>query len=122
MNKRENKLFSQQVIRMLQNIQESNGQKELFLNLVIEAKERAYHDLLEHSMEFRLAQEREHKLDEQLEEIAGKSFSSEYTEAVSITDTIWAEEMYLRGIQDAVTILTLANKTCIFDVTGISLL
>ena len=44
----------------------------------------------------------------------------EFLEADDMTDTIWAEEMYLRGIQDAVALILLISKENVFDVTKLS--
>lgn len=129
MNRMENKLFTEQIITMLQNLQKPETFKNLFLPLVIEAKENAHNNLLENSPEYHTAHERKWELYDQFEEQIKKTESSEtislfdkYLEADDLSDTIWAEEMYLQGIKDAVAFILLISKKNIFDVTKISLL
>ena len=129
MNRNKNTLFTEQARTMLQNLQKPETFKELFLPLVVEAKEAAHNNLLENSPEYHAAEERKWDLYNQFEEQIKKTESpetcrlfDEYLEADDVSDIIWAEEMYLRGIQDAVAFFMLTSKKNIFDTTGISLL
>lgn len=124
MKRTENRLFGEQVMLTIQNLQSNDVFKKIFLPLVTKAKEDAYHDLLTHSGEFKAADDKEKELFDQLwakEEFKNCQLFDEYIEAVAVTDTIWAEEMYLKGIQDTVTLLMLAAKENILDM-GISML
>lgn len=120
----ENRLFAGQVSRMVGKLQEPEY-KDLFLQLVIEAKEAAHKDMLEHSTEYNTAVEKEWMLYDRLmerEEFKTSRVFEEYLDAADLADTIWAEEMYLKGMQDAVTFIMLTSRNNVYDTTGISVL
>lgn len=127
--RKKNTLFTEQAAALLENLQKPETFKALFLPLVIEAKEAAHNDLLENSPQYNTANEKEWELYGKFEEQLKKTESpetcrlfDEYLEAEEATDIIWAEEMYLRGIQDAVAFIMLTSKKNVFDTTGISIL
>lgn len=128
MYRNEKKLFAERTGSLVQSLQEPDTFKKLFLPLVVGAKEAAHKDLLQDSQEYQKAQERTwesyDRLEEQVKKVNDPGICrafDEYLEADEISDTIWAEEMYLRGIQDAVAFLMLTAKKDTFDITGISL-
>lgn len=124
MKKTDNKLFAQQAELMIRNLQEPETFKNLFLPLVVEAKETAHKNLMEQSAEYREASTKAYSLYEHFrEKLRGSSLLDEfdaYIEVEDNSDTIWAEEMYLRGIQDAITCVLLTSKENIFDVTKLT--
>ena len=128
MYRNEKKLFAERAGSMIQGLQRTDTFKGLFLPLVVGAKEAAHNDLLNDSQEYQKAQKKTwglyDRLEKQIKEAGDPEISrlfDEYLEADEISDTIWAEEMYLRGIQDAVAFIMLIAKKDTFDITGISL-
>lgn len=127
MKRMENKLFAEQTGRMVNSLQDTETFRKLFLPLVVEAKEAAHKSLMKNVPEYQTAEKNTSelygRLREKLKESASPGLCSlfdEFLEADDMTDTIWAEEMYLRGIQDAVSFILLASKENVSDVTKIS--
>lgn len=128
MCRNEKTLFAERAGGLIRSLQEPDTFKELFLPLVVEAKEAAHNNLMKESQEYQAAQAKTwgsyDRLAEQIKRADDPGIRrafDEYLEADEISDTIWAEEMYLRGIQDAVAFLMLTAKKDTFDITGISL-
>lgn len=126
MNIADNKLFAQQAEQMLRNLREPDTFKKLFFKLVVDAKETAHKNLIMNSPEYNTANKRAHEQHEQFRErLKGSDLLDEFDkllEADDLTDTIWAEEMYLKGIQDTMTFILLTSKENVLDITKISIL
>ena len=127
MKRMENKLFAEQAGRMVSRLQETETFRKLFLPLVVEAKEAANKSLMKNVPEYQTAEKHTSRLYDRLREELKESapprlcgLFDEFLEADDMTDTIWAEEMYLRGIQDAEALILLISKENVFDVTKLS--
>lgn len=123
MKRTENKLFGDQVRIALHDLLEDEILQKIFLSLMMQAKESAYQNLLKKSQDFKMADDRAHELYNELWDKKGLkncSLFNEYIDAADLADTIWAEEMYLRGIQDAVSFFMLTSKPNVMEATGFS--
>lgn len=127
MKRMENKIFAEQAGQMVRSLQDTETFKRLFLPLVVEAKETAHKSLMKNVPEYQMAEKATGELYDLLREKLKGSASpeicdlfDEWLESEDMTDTIWAEEMYLRGIQDAVTFILLISKENVSDVTELS--
>ena len=106
--------------QILHNIQNSRGQGEIFLKLLENAKQAASDDITENCPEYNAAWNREMELMDKVsnDEDVKKRFNR-YVNAAEETNTIWAEEMYLRGIQDAVLFIGMLTGASVPVITGI---
>lgn len=127
MRRMDNKMFAEQAGQMVRRLQDTETFRRLFLPLVVEAKETAHKNLMKNVPEYQTAEKNTSelygRLREKLKESASPRLCSlfdEFLEADDMTDTIWAEEMYLRGIQDAVTFILLISKENVSDITELS--
>lgn len=106
--------------QILSNIQLSKGRGEIFLRLLENAKQTASDDIRENCPEYNAAWDREMELmDEVSSDKDVKERFNRYVDAAEETNNIWAEEMYLRGIQDAVLFMAMVNADTATDITGI---
>ncbi len=113
--------FREQAVRMLQNIHDNQFRREVLLTGLVESEQKAYEDLSAHSDDYKRLQEKEARLEEQLDQRFGSRdpLLREYMETVNDTMTIYGDEMYLRGIQDAAILLTgMISARNVRDVTG----
>lgn len=127
MKRMENKMFAEQAGQMIRSLQDTETFRRLFLPLVVEAKETAHKSLMKNVPEYQMAEKDTSRLYDLLREKLKRSASpeicdlfDEWLESDDMTDTIWAEEMYLRGIQDAVALILLISKENVFDVTKLT--
>ncbi len=106
--------------QILSNIQLSKGRGEIFLRLLENAKQTASDDIRENCPEYNAAWDREMEL---MDEVSSnedvKERFNRYVDAAEETNNIWAEEMYLRGIQDAVLFMAMVTADTATDITGI---
>lgn len=105
--------------QIVSNIQGLKGQKEIFLNLLQTAKEAASSDISENCPEYDKAWDVEMQLMDGLKGLKGWPLISQYIDAAEETNNIWAEEMYLRGIQDALLFVSMLGTASTTDITGI---
>lgn len=111
----------EQITRMLQNIHDNQFRRELLLTGLVESEQKAYEDLTAHSDDYRRLVEKETRLGKQLDQRFGSSdpVLCEYMETVNDVTSIYGDEMYLRGIQDAAILLTgMITAQNVRDITG----
>lgn len=109
-------------MRMLDSVRNCEGQGRLFLRLLENAKQTASDDITNNSPEYRTEWDREAKLRRKVEAVledGGIELFEKYVEAAEETNGIWAEEMYLRGLQDGILFMTMAGSRSAAEITGI---
>ncbi len=105
--------------QVLNNIQDLKGQREIFLKLLETAKQAASDDISANCPEYNEAWDKEMKLIDECKEKGGQELFNQYVNAAEETNNIWAEEMYLRGIQDALLFIAIADKKSVTDIIGV---
>lgn len=114
-------LYHDRFKQIINNIQTLSGQEEILLCLLENAKQAASDDINKNCPEYDKAWDKEMQLMEELKGLTGWRLISEYIDAAEETNNIWAEEMYLRGIQDAVLFMAMITVDHATDITKVFL-
>lgn len=105
--------------QVLNNILNTKGQGEIFLRLLETAKQAASDDIAENCPEYGAAWDKEMQLMGECQDSFDCGLFNRYVDAAEETNNIWAEEMYLRGIQDAMLFMGMVNGGSVPGITGI---
>ncbi len=111
----------EQALRMIENIRKNKFRRELLIRGLVDSEQSAYDDLIAHSDDYKRLEEKETRLEKELEARFGSRdpLLRDYMETVNDSASIYGDEMYLRGIQDAAIFLTgMISARSVRDITG----